>query len=176
MRRFRMIRNMYQPKTSRDLLLDLGVTSYNATMLVETLMMVTFVLVLRTMPAEVPLSTSYRRLRAWLGMGVGLLVVVVGAYAINARQHAAVSTVFPDLAYAIGNGANAVNVTLVDLRAWDTLGEITVLLVSATGVASLVFRKSRYGSGPRLADVLEPGDHGSTFAGGPVACRAALAA
>lgn len=121
--------------------------------LVETLMMVTFVLVLRTMPAEVPLSTSYRRLRAWLGMGVGLLVVVVGAYAINARQHAAVSTVFPDLAYTIGNGANAVNVTLVDLRAWDTLGEITVLLVSATGVASLVFRKSRYGSGPRLADV-----------------------
>ena len=39
MRRFAMIRNMYQPKTSRDLLLDLGVTSYNATMLIETLMM-----------------------------------------------------------------------------------------------------------------------------------------
>jgi predicted acetylornithine/succinylornithine family transaminase len=29
---------------------------------------------------------------------------------------------------------------------------------------------------PRLADVLEPGDHGSTFAGGPVACAAALIA
>ncbi len=29
---------------------------------------------------------------------------------------------------------------------------------------------------PRLADVLGPGDHGSTFAGGPVACRAALVA
>jgi len=31
-------------------------------------------------------------------------------------------------------------------------------------------------TGERLADVLEPGDHGSTFAGGPVACVAALAA
>jgi acetylornithine/N-succinyldiaminopimelate aminotransferase len=31
-------------------------------------------------------------------------------------------------------------------------------------------------TGERLADVLEPGDHGSTFAGGPVACSAALAA
>ncbi len=31
-------------------------------------------------------------------------------------------------------------------------------------------------TGPRLADVLAPGDHGSTFAGGPVACAAALAA
>ena len=30
--------------------------------------------------------------------------------------------------------------------------------------------------GPRLADVFEPGDHGSTFAGGPVACAAANAA
>ena len=28
---------------------------------------------------------------------------------------------------------------------------------------------------PRLADVFAPGDHGSTFAGGPVACAAALA-
>jgi acetylornithine/N-succinyldiaminopimelate aminotransferase len=31
-------------------------------------------------------------------------------------------------------------------------------------------------SGPRLADVLQPGDHGSTFAGGPVVARAALVA
>jgi acetylornithine/N-succinyldiaminopimelate aminotransferase len=31
-------------------------------------------------------------------------------------------------------------------------------------------------TGERLADVLQPGDHGSTFAGGPVACVAALEA
>jgi acetylornithine/N-succinyldiaminopimelate aminotransferase len=31
-------------------------------------------------------------------------------------------------------------------------------------------------TGPRLQDVLQPGDHGSTFAGGPLICRAALAA
>ncbi len=31
-------------------------------------------------------------------------------------------------------------------------------------------------TGARLADVLAPGDHGSTFAGGPVVCAAALAA
>jgi acetylornithine/succinyldiaminopimelate/putrescine aminotransferase len=30
--------------------------------------------------------------------------------------------------------------------------------------------------GPRVADVFEPGDHGSTFAGGPVASAAAHAA
>jgi acetylornithine/N-succinyldiaminopimelate aminotransferase len=31
-------------------------------------------------------------------------------------------------------------------------------------------------TGPGLADVLQPGDHGSTFAGGPVIASAALAA
>jgi predicted acetylornithine/succinylornithine family transaminase len=31
-------------------------------------------------------------------------------------------------------------------------------------------------TGERLADVLQPGDHGSTFAGGPVVCAAALTA
>jgi acetylornithine/N-succinyldiaminopimelate aminotransferase len=31
-------------------------------------------------------------------------------------------------------------------------------------------------TGPRLADTLAPGDHGSTFAGGPLACSAALVA
>ena len=31
-------------------------------------------------------------------------------------------------------------------------------------------------TGERLADVLQPGDHGSTFAGGPIACAAALVA
>jgi predicted acetylornithine/succinylornithine family transaminase len=31
-------------------------------------------------------------------------------------------------------------------------------------------------TGPRLADVLQPGDHASTFAGGPVICAAALVA
>jgi acetylornithine/succinyldiaminopimelate/putrescine aminotransferase len=31
-------------------------------------------------------------------------------------------------------------------------------------------------TGPRLSDTLQPGDHGSTFAGGPLACAAALEA
>ena len=31
-------------------------------------------------------------------------------------------------------------------------------------------------TGPRLADVFQPGDHGSTFAGGPVTASAALVA
>ncbi|WP_333618773.1 Na+/H+ antiporter subunit A, partial [Dietzia sp.] len=127
---------------------DLAITQ----VLVETLMMVVFVLVLRTLPSNMPKLSGLIRLRAWLALGTGVAVMVLGAYASNARSADPIGTRFPELAYLLGNGKNAVNVTLVDIRAWDTLGEITVLLVAATGVASLVFRTGRYGSGPRLAD------------------------
>lgn len=36
-----------------------------------------------------------------------------------------------------GKGSNVVNVILVDFRGWDTMGEITVLLVAAVGAVSL---------------------------------------
>jgi multicomponent Na+:H+ antiporter subunit A len=54
-----------------------------------------------------------------------------------------VSRAFPEEALAFGGGRNIVNVTLVDIRAWDTMGEIAVLVAAATGVASLVFLSTR---------------------------------
>ncbi len=83
-----------------------------------------------------------------------------------ARTTTPIAELLPDAAYYRGHGANTVNVLLVDIRAWDTLGEISVLLVAATGVASLVFRTA--GSARR---------HGfrrqSTIAGRPEATSAA---
>ena len=43
-----------------------------------------------------------------------------------------------------------VNVALVDLRGWDTMGELSVLIAAATGVASLIFISSRDDSLPRV--------------------------
>jgi multicomponent Na+:H+ antiporter subunit A len=57
-----------------------------------------------------------------------------------------VSLAFPAQAYDYGAGQNVVNVTLVDIRAWDTIGELSVLLAAATGVASLVFLDRRTGT------------------------------
>lgn len=48
----------------------------------------------------------------------------------------------PQSAVEFGGGYNIVNVILVDIRAWDTMGEISVVLVAATGVASLIFLQS----------------------------------
>lgn len=129
---------------------DLALTQF----LVETLTLVIFVLVLRKLPAEAEArhSTGFKPLRALIGLAFGALLVVIGLYAAGARTTTPVADDLPKAAYELGNGANAVNVLLVDIRAWDTLGEVSVLLVAATGVASMVFRHRRFGAAPRVAD------------------------
>ena len=129
---------------------DLALTQF----LVETLTLVIFVLVLRKLPAEPEPrhATGFKPLRALIGLALGVSVVVIGLFAAAARSDQPVSIDVPDAAYKFGHGANAVNVLLVDIRAWDTLGEISVLIVAATGVASMVFRNRRFGAAPRVAD------------------------
>ncbi|WP_422742453.1 Na+/H+ antiporter subunit A [Mycobacterium sp. WMMD1722] len=133
---------------------DLALTQF----LVETLVLVIFVLVLRTLPAEADRDNIVRRRlpRAVLSLAVGAAVSTLVVFAIAARGGPGIAELLPDAAYERGHGMNTVNVLLVDIRAWDTMGEIMVLLVSATGVASMVFRNRRFGAAPRVADAGQP--------------------
>ncbi|MGY1806000.1 Na+/H+ antiporter subunit A [Blastococcus sp. SYSU D00669] len=128
---------------------DLALTQF----LVETLTLVTFVLVLRKLPKDITERHRPRErvARGFLAIAVGLLMAGVGAVALASRTAEPVSVDFPEQAYEFGGGENVVNVTLVDIRAWDTLGEISVLVVAATGVASLVFLRQRTGLIARVA-------------------------
>ncbi|MDO5372977.1 MAG: Na+/H+ antiporter subunit A [Corynebacterium glutamicum] len=121
---------------------DLALTQ----VLVETIVMVVFMLVLRKMPTEVAWKAEPKqsRVRAWLAGATGLSVVIVTIFAMNARTTEPISVYMQDLAYEIGHGANTVNVLLVDLRGFDTFGEISVLVIAATGIASLVYRNRSF--------------------------------
>ncbi len=120
---------------------DLALTQ----LVVEAVSIVVFVLVLRRLPpffSDRPLARS----RWWhllLAVLVGAGVVVAGLAASSARVAAPVSDLMPSEALGFGNGQNIVNVILVDIRAWDTVGELSVLLVTATGVASLIYATRR---------------------------------
>ena len=129
---------------------DLALTQF----LVETLTLVVFVLVLRAFPPEIDQQHQPRAKlgRAVLAIAAGIAVPVLAAFAGAARNTEPIWLRIPEEAYRFGGGKNAVNVLLVDIRAWDTLGEISVLVVAATGVASLVFRSRRFGLPPRAAD------------------------
>ncbi len=133
---------------------DLALTQF----LVETLTLVIFVLVLRALPAEADRANigRHRLPRAALALAVGATVTTLAAFAMAARTATPIAELLPAAAYYRGHGANTVNVLLVDIRAWDTLGEVSVLLVAATGVASLVFRHRRFGAAPRVSDAGQP--------------------
>ena len=113
--------------------------------LIETISLVVFVLVLRRLPAhhadlETNLPSWLRWLIGWgIGIGIGLAVYI----SMGARVAPSDGLAFPELAYKGGHGENFVNVTLVDIRGWDTMGELLVLVAAATGVASLVYLRTR---------------------------------
>ena len=120
---------------------DLALTQ----LLVETIVLVAFVLALRSLPARLwnRAESRHRLLRAGLGIAFGTTMAIIAMSAMASRNAAPISLAYPELAYREGGGANAVNVLLVDIRAWDTFGEITVLAVAATGIASLIFVRGR---------------------------------
>lgn len=136
---------------------DLALTQ----MLVETIILVAFVLAMRSLPAELRDRTGgkYRVVRVIIGAAFGITMVYAAIYALGARVATPVSLEFPALAYEGGGGLNIVNVTLVDIRAWDTFGEISVLALAATGVASLIFVRGR-GDGIRASSTVEAGTVG----------------
>lgn len=130
---------------------DLALTQ----LLVETVTTVLLLLSLRWLPERKPemqdvsgtLWSVRRRRGADLllailaGTGIALL-----SYAImTQRMPDSVSRYFVENSYSQGGGRNVVNVTLVDFRAFDTLGEITVLAIVALTVFSLLrrFRPAR---------------------------------
>ncbi|MEA5052500.1 MAG: Na+/H+ antiporter subunit A [Propionicimonas sp.] len=122
---------------------DLALTQ----MLVETVSLLVFLLVLRKLPkffTERPLQ-SVRWWRVLISAGSGLAVTLLAILALGSRVADPVSETFPEYATSYGYGNNIVNVVLVDTRAWDTIGEISVLSIAATGVASLIFLRSRSG-------------------------------
>ena len=132
---------------------DLALTQ----VLVETVTLVVFVLVVRKLPryfTNRPLSST-RWWRVLVAGAMGTTVTLVAIVAAGARVADPVSDAWYEAAYEIGYGKNIVNVALVDTRAWDTLGEIAVLVIAATGVASLIFLRSRVGAVTRTDEVFE---------------------
>jgi multicomponent Na+:H+ antiporter subunit A len=114
---------------------DLAMTQFS----VETLTVLIYVLVFRHFRVLGSLSPRLVRARDGLiaiGIGVfigGLLVSVATTdTAPRLREY------FAEFGPTLGHGRNIVNVILVDFRAFDTLGEITVLATAALGVRGLL--------------------------------------
>ena len=115
---------------------------------VEVVMTVLFLLGLRWLPKRLPyesrqlaLRVRARRLRdlvVSVAAGAGMAAL---AYAMMTRPAPqSISPFYLDRALPEGGGTNVVNVMLVDFRAFDTFGEITVLSIVALTVYALLRR------------------------------------
>jgi multicomponent Na+:H+ antiporter subunit A len=114
---------------------DLAMTQF----CIETLAIVLFVLVLYRLPLFTLLSTPAVRLRdASLAAAIGGLMTLLMLYVLSQPLVPHVSDFFLANSLPAAHGRNVVNVILVDFRALDTLGEITVLAVAALGVFGLM--------------------------------------
>ena len=107
---------------------DLALTQ----VLVETVTLVVFVLVVRKLPryfTNRPLSST-RWWRVLVAGATGATVTLIALVAVGARVAEPISKAWYEAAYEFGYGKNVVNVALVDTRAWDTFGEISVLVIA----------------------------------------------
>ncbi len=115
---------------------------------VEVVTTVLFLLGLRWMPRRVEQDDPRTATRAWWRRRRDLVIaVLIGSglaalsYALLTRQAPlSISPFFLDNALPLGGGSNVVNVMLVDFRAFDTIGEITVLGIVGITVYALLRR------------------------------------
>ena len=113
---------------------DLAITQF----LAETVLMVLFVMVIYYLPEFAILSSKKSRLRdGIISIGVGVFITLIVLKAKFLNLETPVSEFFVANAYTEAHGRNIVNVILVDFRALDTMGELTVLTLAAAGVYSL---------------------------------------
>ncbi|MCX4769137.1 Na(+)/H(+) antiporter subunit A [Streptomyces sp. ADI92-24] len=119
---------------------DLALTQF----CVETVSMIVFVLVLRRMPVHFQESvSSWRRavrIPVALAAAATLSVVVWVAAAARIAKPAGAAMVEETAHHGL---KDVVATILVDLRAWDTMGESAVLAAAAIGVTSLIYLHRR---------------------------------
>jgi multicomponent Na+:H+ antiporter subunit A len=118
-------------------------------LMVETLSLIFLALVFRKMPT-VPASGARapwkRRLHASVAILFGLSVTGALLLAVSLPLPGEIAQWYQANSLPGGHGHNVVNVILVDFRAFDTLGEILVVALSALAAASLLGTGRRFGN------------------------------
>jgi len=122
---------------------DLAFTQFS----VEALSVVILLAVIGHMPfrASDPRSSRQRTRDALIGAMFGLMFIVVMFSVVALPFNESLSDFFRESSYPLAHGRNLVNVIIVDFRALDTLGEITVLALAALAAMAVFFSTGNQG-------------------------------
>ncbi|KAA9392893.1 DUF4040 family protein [Kocuria coralli] len=132
-------------------------------LLVEILTVCVLVLVLRRLPNKFPRESRKKRLGAGLVAVAAGTATTIGVWALTGRREMSeAAEYFMTQGEEATGGANLVNTILVDFRALDTLGEVTVLGVAGIAIAALLrsrapsaIRSAKLDTGTPIYDSLE---------------------
>ena len=124
---------------------DLAMTQF----VIETLTVFLFVMAFSRLPDFRRLSSVHTRRRdALIAVVAGGTITMLLLFAMTVRSDHPISAYYAAHSVPEAHGRNVVNVILVDFRALDTLGEITVLSIAAIGVYSLLMLRPAARPGP----------------------------
>ena len=114
---------------------DLALTQ----LVVEVVTILLMLLVVYFLPAQAPLeSSSVLRLRDYCIAARCAVLMSVLTFAVLTRPYQSIADFFLANSLTGGGGTNVVNVILVDFRGFDTLGEISVLAITAIATVALL--------------------------------------
>ena len=121
---------------------DLAMTQ----LVVETLSVVLLVAAFYYLPPYQKRSDNLLRRRdALIAGATGLVMMMLVLLATGVQEADPISNFYETTSVPQGHGRNIVNVILVDYRALDTLGEITVLAIAGIGSLALLRLRSKTG-------------------------------
>ncbi|MFC4543341.1 hydrogen gas-evolving membrane-bound hydrogenase subunit E [Halosolutus amylolyticus] len=119
---------------------DLALTQ----LVVETLLLVIFLLVIEEIPEYYEVDLGRVARDAVLSVAVGATVFVTVLLTTDASPEGStdVARYYAENAVPEGGGTNIVNVILVDFRGFDTLGELVVVALAAISILTLIVMRS----------------------------------
>lgn len=114
---------------------DLAITQFT----IETLTVIIFVLILYRLPKFSNISDRKSKTRDWIIASVfGIIMSIITLAVVSTDMKPEVANYYAEFSKILANGKNVVNVILVDFRALDTLGEITVIAIASLGIYGLL--------------------------------------
>ncbi|GJQ63001.1 MAG: Na(+)/H(+) antiporter subunit A [Melioribacteraceae bacterium] len=114
---------------------DLALTQFS----IETLTVILFVLAIYRLPKYLPFSNTTLRFRDFIiAAASGVMMTMIVLLVTSEEMVSQLKSFFAENSLPLAKGKNVVNVILVDFRALDTMGEITVLAIAAIGVYALI--------------------------------------
>ncbi|VDC34026.1 hydrogen gas-evolving membrane-bound hydrogenase subunit E [Pseudogemmobacter humi] len=112
-------------------------------LMVETLSAVLFGIAMLRLPGIIERRTGAQQMRhAVIAGAVGLCMTLTVLAIVSHPLDRHITAYFEESSYALAHGLNIVNVILVDFRAFDTFGELTVVFLASIGAYAVLKRRA----------------------------------